>query len=468
MASIPRRRFLQQTAAVSLGFLGLRRALGDGPWTIDPFGYGPLHNDPAGLLDLPEHFHYRFLSLAGTPMDDGLLVPGRHDGMAAFTGPSGSTVLMRNQEIAHIHTAVHSPWGDDYAHWRTADQHKCYDRGRGMFGHAIPCRGGVVRLTYDTRRQRVVNQHLALAGTEYNCAGGVTPRRTWISCEEYVIGPEHGAPWTKRHGYCFEVPVDGKGLCTPEPIVPMGRFRHEAVAVDPRTGIVYLTEDREDGVFYRYLPDHPDRFLEGGRLQALCLDGCDSADTRDWDAAMPLRRAIAESVHWIDVEDVDSNDDSLRYQCYKNGAARFARAEGCWMGADEVWFACTTGGRTKHGQIMRYRPSRFEGTQGEGGHPGTLELFMQPDDPSVIENADNITLAPWGDLIVCEDGPGSQHLLGVTAKGAVYRLARNAASKTEFAGACFSPDGSTLFVNLQKPGATIAITGPWRAGTASG
>ena len=32
---------------------------------------------------------------------------------------------------------------------------------------------------------------------------------------------------------------------------------------------------------------------------------------------------------------------------------------------------------------------------------------------------------------------------------------------SELAGACFSPDGTTLFVNIQRPGMTVAITGPW-------
>lgn len=449
--------FLQQSLAVSLGFAGLHRAASAGQLTVEPFGWGPLQRDPAGILDLPRGFSYTLLSPAGSQMHDGLTVPGRHDGMAAFPGADGTTILMRNHEVSAIHTSAHGPWGDGYDRWTPALKHHVYDAGRGVFGHAMPCRGGVTRVVYDTAKRAIVEQHLALAGTEYNCAGGPTPRRSWISCEEFVAGPEHGLPWTKRHGYCFEVPVDGARLCRPEPIIGMGRFRHEAVAVDPRSGIVYLTEDRQDGVFYRYIPQDPRNLNAGGTLQAMRIDGCASADTRDWDASTPLVRGVPVGVGWIDVENVDSDDDSLRYQMFKRGAARFARAEGCWMGDDEVWFACTTGGRTKHGQLMRYRPSRFEGTPGEGAHPGQLELFLQPDDPSVIENADNITVAPWGDLIVCEDGAAPEHLLGVTPKGKVYRLAKNAGSKAEFAGACFSPDGSTLFVNLQTPGVTAAI-----------
>jgi hypothetical protein len=302
---------------------------------------------------------------------------------------------------------------------------------------------------------------LILAGTDYNCAGGPTPRGTWISCEETTVGPEHGLPWQQPHGYCFEVAADlDTGLVKPQPIKSMGRFRHEAVAVNPQTGIVYLSEDLGDGLMYRYVPNDPVKLLEGGRLQAMAMSGRLSADTRDWEGVPPWSPGDVRAVHWIDVEDVDSADDSLRYQGFEKGAARFARAEGMWHGNDEVFFACTTGGRAKAGQLWRYRPSpsEIEGTSLEHEQPATLELFLQPDDPSVLENADNITQSPGGDLVVCEDGGGEQFLLGVTPKGTVYPIARNAVSNTEFAGCCYSPDGSTLFVNLQRPGLTLAIT----------
>jgi len=240
----------------------------------------------------------------------------------------------------------------------------------------------------------------------------------------------------------------------------MGRFRHEAVAVSPESGIVYLTEDLNDGVLYRYLPDDPTHLREGGRLQALAVTDRLSADLRDWEGIPPMQQGDVRTVHWVDLEDVDSPDDSLRYQAFDRGAARFARAEGMWHGDGEVFFACTTGGRAKAGQLWRYHPARpgVEGTRHERTEPGTLELFLQPDDPSVLENADNITQSPSGDLVVCEDGSGEQFLLGVTPRGTIYPIARNALNNSEFAGCCFSPDGSTLFVNYQNPGLTIAIT----------
>ena len=97
----------------------------------------------------------------------------------------------------------------------------------------------------------------------------------------------------------------------------------------------------------------------------------------------------------------------------------------------------------------------------EAQTPGTLELFVEPNDGDIIDKADNLTVSPFGDLIVCEDGGGGNNLVGVTPAGAIYRFAHNAMSDSEFAGATFSPDGQVLFVNIQHPGHTLAIYGPW-------
>jgi secreted PhoX family phosphatase len=466
MPEVDRRAFLQLASGVSLAFAGLhtrwlgvsRASLLDVGGPIGP--HGPLIPDPAGLIDLPAGFTYHVFSQRGEEMNDGLLVPGQHDGMAAFPGPGGTTVLIRNHEISAAHRTV-GPFGAHNERLDRVDQQKIYDLGRTPFGTKLPSRGGCTRIVYDTRRRELLSHRLILAGTDHNCAGGPTPRGTWISCEETTVGPEHGLPWQQPHGYCFEVSADlDTGLVKPQPIKSMGRFRHEAVAVNPQTGIVYLSEDLGDGLMYRYLPNDPAKLLEGGRLQAMAMTGRLSADTRDWEGVPPWSPGDVRAVHWIDVEDVDSADDSLRYQGFEKGAARFARAEGMWHGNNEIFFACTTGGRAKAGQLWRYRPSppEIEGTSLEHERPATLELFLQPDDPSVLENADNITQSPGGDLVVCEDGGGEQFLLGVTSKGTVYPIARNAMSNTEFAGCCYSPDGSTLFVNLQRPGLTLAIT----------
>ena len=180
----------------------------------------------------------------------------------------------------------------------------------------------------------------------------------------------------------------------------------------------------------------------------------------------------ALDVEWVDVENVESPDDDLRYASYfVGGCARFARGEGMWHGSDGVYFACTTGGPERRGQIWRYVPSPAEGTADEGHTPGRLELFVEPNNNTICENADNITFAPWGDMFVCEDqalkrNTPEQYVLRVTPEGEVSRFARNALNKSELAGICFSPDGGTLFVNIYNPGITVAITGPWRQGRA--
>ncbi len=463
MHPVDRRAFLHLATGVTLAFGGLRqRWLGQASASLLPAGgpvgpLGPLVPDPAGVLDLPAGWTYHMLSQTGEVMDDGLLVPGKHDGMAAFPGPGGTTVLIRNHEVSPASTTM-GPF--DQGGLALVDQRAVYDLGRTQEGTPQPCRGGCTRLVYDTHARTLCSHRLVLAGTDYNCAGGPTPRGSWISCEETTVGPEHGLPWREPHGYCFEVPSSiEQGLVKPQPIKPMGRFRHEAVAVNPQTGIVYLTEDLEDGVLYRYLPEDPHRLLEGGRLQALTMSSRLSADLRDWEGVPPMRQGDCCPVHWIDLEDVDSSEDALRYQAFEKGAARFARAEGMWHGDGEVFFACTTGGRAKAGQLWRYRPAppEIEGTTRARAQPAELELFLQPDNPSVLENADNITQSPSGDLVVCEDGSGEQFLLGVTPAGLVYPIARNALNNSEFAGCCYSPGGETLFVNYQKPGITLAI-----------
>ena len=79
----------------------------------------------------------------------------------------------------------------------------------------------------------------------------------------------------------------------------------------------------------------------------------------------------------------------------------------------------------------------------------------------VLDYPDNLTLSPFGDLIVCEDGRGEQFLIGITPEGKYYKFARNALNNSEFAGVCFAPDGRTMFVNIYHPGMTLAIWGEW-------
>ncbi len=458
-----------RAGAVGLGFSGLRAVLGaDRAWGSDlrgrDRGYGPLLKDPAGLLDLPEGFSYHVFSRQGEEMDDGLLVPGRHDGMAAFAGPDDTTLLVRNHEN-ETPWRQYSPFGRNHERLSRIDRARLFDAGRMR----TPAIGGTTTIVYDTKRGRLVRHFLSLAGTVRNCAGGPTPWGTWLSCEEDVsTATDPSRYFEKDHGWVFEVtPTSTPMLADPVPIKPMGRFYREAVAVDPATGIVYMTEDRGDGLIYRYLPRERENLHAGGRLQALAARASRSLDGRNWSSTpgAPVGRPF--EAEWIELDDVLAPKDDLRERGAAKGAVPFGRGEGMWYGGGtegqpaSIYWACTEGGREKLGQLWRYTPSPHEGTDEERRIPGRFELFLEPNDAGMLRNADNITFSPWGDIIVCEDNDHENRLLGVTPRAEVYTLARNARDRSEFAGATFSPDGSTLFVNIQEPGSTIAIRGPW-------
>ncbi|MGD9810292.1 MAG: alkaline phosphatase PhoX [Sphingobium sp.] len=417
-------------------------------------GYGPLKADPAGLLDLPEGFSYNIVSAFGDRMDDGLLVPDSADGMGCFPLGGGRIALVRNHELRADEMAK-GPAGK--AGLRSGP---AYDHARGA---ALP--GGTTTIVLNAASLKVEAQYLSLAGTIRNCAGGITPWGSWLTCEEDVTRAGQDGV-ARDHGWVFEVPAMHKGLVTPVALTGLGRFRHEAACIDPATGIVYLTEDRDEGLFYRFLPNEKGALAKGGRLQALALvDGL--SDTRNWDESRKAGQDFAPhhpvQARWIDLDGTDSPDDDLRLRGAKAGAAMFARAEGIWFGAGEAYFCCTSGGAAGFGQVMRYRPSSSEGQAGEKDEPGVLELFLESPSGKVFNYGDNLTVAPNGHLIVCEDQYTTfvdNHLRGITPRGEVYTFAR-LRSQTELAGACFSPDGQTLFVNHFHPAKTLAIRGPW-------
>lgn len=458
--SISRKHFLKQAGAMALGFSGLHLF---SSCTSDPSNntqavsevFGPLTKDPDGLFDLPEGFSYKIISRFKDVMDDGFYVPHRPDGMATFPGPDGLTILIRNHEVNAARGGDESAFGSDFELTEKLEPGDFYDYGHNN----NPGQGGTTTIVYDTQRQEVVSQYLSLAGTLRNCAGGPTPWNSWLSCEEIVMEPDD--VYAKPHGYVFEVPATTEiGLADPKPIREMGRFNHEAVAVDLNSGVIYLTEDDSEGLLYRFIPDVKESLHAGGTLQALAVIDNPGLDTRNWEDPY-IETGDRFKVTWIDLENVDSPENDLRYRGYEKGAARFARGEGMWYGNGRVYFACTNGGDKGLGQIWQYSPSPFEGTGNEESEPGTLELFVEPNNSNLVENADNLTVAPWGDLIVCEDCNNRQDLNGITPEGKIYKLGRNAKSNSELAGATFSPDGSTLFMNIQHSGLTLAITGPW-------
>lgn len=419
-------------------------------------GYGPLQPDPARLIDLPQGFSYRIISRLGDRMDDGFTVPDRADGMGAFRLDDRRMALVRNHELAPHH-------GED-GPFRAAPPQGIATFDRGVDGRPLP--GGTTTIIYDYRSGRVEQQFLSLVGTIRNCAGGTTPWGSWLTCEEDVSRAGSNG-LARDHGWIFEVPAGLRGLADPVPLTAMGRFNHEAAAVDPRTGIVYLTEDRDDSLFYRFLPERPGELSRGGRLQALAFrDRGLGVDSRNWSG---ITFSVQEwrAAEWIDLDEVEAPEDDLRKRGHSRGAVLFARGEGIHFGDGELYFCCTNGGAAKLSQIMRYRPSRFEGQTGERASPGQVQLFMESTDAAMLNFGDNITVAPNGHLIVCEDqytNPVMNHLRGITPAGELYTFAR-LHEQTELAGACFSPDSATMFVNIYDPAKTLAITGHWRSFT---
>ncbi|MDZ4306933.1 alkaline phosphatase PhoX [Allopontixanthobacter sp.] len=431
-----RRRFLTATgtafaALLASGCEARSRSIGR---SFAGGGYGPLVADPAGLLDLPQGFSYRVISKLGDRMADGLTVPDRADGMGCFDLGGGKLALVRNHELM----PDNDPGGAIPFGYDTLD-------GKVMAG-------GTTTLVLDAATLKVEQEYRSLAGTIRNCAGGVTPWGSWLTCEEAVIpaSDRNG----KSHGWVFEVPANAGELVNPAPLKALGRFNHEAAAVDPATGHVYETEDRGDSLLYRFVPKVPGKLAEGGKLQALALtDG--TTDSRNWDSAT-MKVGDLHPVRWIDLDDVEAPEDDLRKRGAAEGAVLFARGEGIHMGDGELYFCCTNGGAAKLGQVFRLRP-------GKNGGPDALTLFFESTSPDQFNYGDNLTVAANGHLIVCEDqytDTVSNHLRGITPQGVAYPLAL-LREQTEPAGACFSPDGKILFVNSYSPTATLAITGPW-------
>jgi secreted PhoX family phosphatase len=382
-----------------------------------PGRFGALRPDPSGILDLLEGFSYRILERSGAPMSDGHPVPARPDGMACFAGEDGTLILMRNHEL---------PGGLRGRLAGLPSSPLAYD------GSAA---GGVTRLVLDARTLARRSSNRVLAGTSTNCAGGASPWG-WLSCEEST------AP---GHGYVFLCDPAASELAAPRRLPALGRFRHEAAAVDPARGAIYLSEDQHDSAFYRFVPHELAQPFEG-RLQALRVRGRPGAETRRWQTGERVE------VDWVDLPDRTPERDVLRHRAHRLGAASFKRGEGLAFADGDVYLCASAGGPIEAGQIFRLRD------EGDGG---TLEVFACSTDRSLVDMPDNIAPAPAGGIVFVEDGPSHDHLRGVTPSGEIFTLGLNAGSAGELAGVCFAPDGRAMFLNLQEQGLTLVVEGPF-------
>ena len=481
-----RREFLTAvagaTAAVPFtAFLSRAEASPKRPGDDNP-AYGPLapvRDETTGLplLWLPAGFSYVSFGWTGDLMSNGTRTPGAHDGMATFRSRGkrkGDREDDDNRADQNDGRGGEDEDSDDVGAW--GDGHdrrgngrlvrlvRNHEQGRGTpfsgAAYDLAAAGGTTTLVFDSRRGELVEAYDSISGTIRNCAGGPTPWNSWMTCEETNDFT------TVPHGYVFDVPSEG--LADPTPIRDMGRFSHEALAVDPKTGYIYETEDAGNSSgFYLYVPRKRNRPADGGRLYMLKVVGVDQADL-----GAGYANGTTFDVEWVRIADPDNPSPTapsnhVWSQGRAQGAATFARLEGCWYGNDrKIYIVSTSGGTVRQGQIWVYDPRKQ-----------TISLLFESPSAAVLNAPDNITVSPRGGLVLCEDGGGEEFVHGLTVDGEIFQFVKNNVvlngerngfvgdfRGSEFAGACYSPDTKWLFVNIQSPGITFAITGPWDSG----
>jgi len=471
-----RRRFLKHTSSAMAGIVTgttLGALSAHSAWASDratrsdgtakagmPYGALRRARDQYGVevLALPDGFQYVTFGKSGQSMSDGFVTPRNHDGMTCLPVSKDIVRLIRNHEIG-----------------KRPGRFPLDLTGPDATRYDQQGRGGCVTLDFDVRRKQLVRDFISLNGTIVNCAGGLAYQDAgWLSCEEIVFGPERG--FDKPHGFTFFVPKDADRPVLAQPITAMGRFKKEAAVADNSSGIVYQTEDDlDDSGFYRFLPKDPTDLMAGGALQMLAVSNFPNYDTR-------TNQVVGAELptEWVTIDNPNpefvSSATSCFAQGYAKGAARFRRLEGIYRGdANSIFFTSTNGGNVRRGQLWQFTPFDMSG--------GTLQLVYESPGSKVLDSPDNICVSPNGGILMCEDdanqdgdthplAPGIRNvnrLIAFGQDGIPSVFAVNVYNDSELAGACFSPDGEILFVNIfgdTSPGSalTCAIWGPWSNG----
>ena len=282
-------------------------------------------------------------------------------------------------------------------------------------------KGGVGALRFN-KKGKLIKYYSILDKTERNCSGGRTPHNTWLSCEEH----SKGIVWQ-----CYP---DGKRNAMPLP--QLGVFSHEAAAVDPKTNIVYMTEDDTDGLIYKFVPKYKtDENYSNGILYAAC-------------------RGKDKTVEWKEIKDPSAEKKKTRYQVHKG--YRNNKWEGCVYHPDGYIYICES-----NKGIYRYDIKKNK-----------LELFyksLNSHDPSKLNSPDNICVTPKGNILVSEDPGGLWNdylelwIIDHKTRDAYPFLQVHNHFGSELAGVAFSPNGKKLYFSSQRGkngnGITYEISG---------